>query len=309
MQQMKQKSKLQSKYQPIAYIFVAPLILGLVTFFIHVLTVSLQFSFATVKTGDTSYELTYVLFDNYKYAFLTDTQFVRRMITSLTELVTNTPIILIFSLFIAVLLNQNMPGRTFFRAVFFLPVIVATGIIADADANNTVLQVLTNSSSIDMGTASEASFLSSESINEFFSSLNFSPTLIGYVTSAVDNIIDIIDKSGVQIIIFLAGLQSISPSIYEYAKTEGATGWDIFWKITVPLISPIMLVNLFYTVVDFTTGVNSVLSYVKNLSFTNAKFGEASAMAWIFLFAVIILLSITVGIILLIIKRNNRKEI
>ena len=231
------------------------------------------------------------------------------MVTSLTELVTNTPIILIFSLFIAVLLNQSMPGRTFFRAVFFLPVIVAAGIIADADANNTVLQVLTNSSSIDTGTASQAGFLSSESITEFFSSLNFSPTLIGYVTSAVDNIINIIDKSGVQIIIFLAGLQSISPSIYEYAKTEGATGWDIFWKITVPLISPIMLVNLFYTVVDFTTGKNSVLSYVSTLSFTNAKFGEASAMAWIFLLAVMIILLVTVGIILLCIKKSNRREI
>lgn len=306
---MKTKSKLNRKYQPIAYIFVAPLILGAITFFIYVLTVSLQFSFATVKTGATSYELNYVGFDNYKYAFLTDTQFVRRMITSLTELVTNTPIILIFSLFIAVLLNQNMPGRTFFRAVFFLPVIVASGIIADADANNTVLQVLSDSSSIDTGAAGQAAFLSSEAITEFFSSLNFSPALIGYVTSAVDNIINVIDKSGVQIIIFLAGLQSISPSIYEYAKTEGATGWDIFWKITVPLISPIMLVNLFYTVVDYTTGKNSVLSYVSSLSFTHAKFGEASAMAWVFLLAVMIILLATVGIILLVIKRNKRKEI
>ena len=306
---MKKKLNLNSKYQPIAYIFVAPLILGLVTFFAYVLTVSLQFSFATVSTGSTSYELNYVGFANYKYAFLTDTQFLRRMVTSLTELVTNTPIILIFSLFIAVLLNQNMPGRTFFRAVFFLPVIVATGIVADADANNTVLQVLSNSSSIDTGTASQTIFLSSESITEFFSSLNFSPALIGYVTSAVDNIINVIDKSGVQIIIFLAGLQSISPSIYEYAKTEGATGWDIFWKITVPLLSPIMLVNLFYTVVDYTTGKNSVLSYVSNLSFTNAKFGEASAMAWIFLLAVMVILLITIGIILLCIKKSNRKEI
>lgn len=306
---MKNKSKLGNKHQPIAYIFVAPLILGTITFFIYVLTVSLQFSFATVSTGTTSYELNYVGFDKYKYAFLTDTQFVRRMVTSLTELVTNTPIIIIFSLFMAVLLNQKMPGRTFFRAVFFLPVIVATGIIADADANNTVLQALSNSSSIDTGTASKVAILSSESIIEFFGSLNFSPVLIGYVTSAVDNIINVIDKSGVQIIIFLAGLQSISPSIYEYAKTEGATGWDIFWKITVPLISPIMLVNLFYTVVDYTTGKNSVLSYVSSLSFTHAKFGEASAMAWIFLFAVMIILLVTVGIIVLCIKRSNRKGI
>lgn len=306
---MKIKSKLNSKYQPIAYIFVAPLILGLVTFFVYVLTVSLQFSFGTVSTGSTSYELNYVGFNNYKYAFLTDTQFVRRMVTSLTELITNTPIILIFSLFIAVLLNQNMPGRTFFRAVFFLPVIVATGIIADADANNTVLQALSDSSSIDTGAASQAALLSSESIIEFFSSLNFSPALIEYVTSAVNNIINVIDKSGVQIIIFLAGLQSISPSIYEYAKTEGATGWDIFWKITVPLISPIMLVNLFYTVVDYTTGKNSVLSYVSSLSFTNAKFGEASAMAWIFLLAVMIILLLAVGIIFFVIKRSNRKGI
>ncbi|HAY97113.1 MAG TPA: sugar ABC transporter permease, partial [Ruminococcaceae bacterium] len=141
---MNRKSKLNSKYQPIAYAFVAPFILGTVTFFIYALTVSLQFSFAAVSTGSSSYELNYVGFNNYKYAFLTDTQFVRRMVTSLIELVTNTPIILIFSLFTAVLLNQNMPGRTFFRAVFFLPVIVATGIIADADANNTVLQVLSS---------------------------------------------------------------------------------------------------------------------------------------------------------------------
>lgn len=306
---MKTKIKLKSKTQPIAYLFVSPFILGLVTFFIYVITVSLQFSFANVKTGETAYELTYVGIDNYKFAFLSDTEFVRRMVSTLTELVSNTPIILIFSLFIAVLLNQNMTGRTLFRAIFFLPVIVSTGIIADADSNNTVLQVLSSSSSIDTGTAATSSFLSAESIEMFFSNLNFSPTLIGYVTSAVDNILGIIDQSGVQIIIFLAGLQSISPSVYEYAKTEGATGWDIFWKITVPLISPIMLVNLFYTVIDFTTGSNRVLSYVKSLSFSHAKFGEASAMAWVFLIAVTVILLITAGIIILYSKHKAREGV
>lgn len=299
--------KLKRKNQPIAYLFVAPFILGAVTFFIYVLSVSLQFSFATVKTGETSYVLSFTGIENYKYAFLSDTQFLKRMVTTISELLYNTPIILIFSLFTAVLLNQSLPGRTFFRAVFFLPVIVSTGIIASADNNNTVLQVLSNSSAIDTGAASSSALLSAESIESFFGNLNFSPTLIEYVTSAVNNIIDIIDQSGVQIIVFLAGLQSISPSVYEYAKTEGATGWDIFWKITVPLISPIMLVNLFYTVIAFTTGTNQVLSYVNSLSFSQAKFGEASAMAWIFFLAVALIILITAGIILLISRRRARE--
>ena len=127
--------------------------------------------------------------------------------------------------------------------------------------------------------------------------------MIETVSGIANNVVDIVNRSGVQILIFLAGIQSISPSIYEAADVEGATGWEKFWKITLPMVSPIMVVCLVYTVVECLTGSSSpLMSHIEYLAFTGGKFGEAAAMSWMY-FAVVV---VTIGILTLMIRGISR---
>ena len=239
-------NRLRAKKQIAGWIFVLPFIIGFLCYFLPVIVNSLIYSFSDIKTTDAGMETTFTGLKNFTYAIKSDTKFVQYLATSVSTLLANTPSILIFSLFIAVVLNQKMPVRAAFRAIFFIPVIIATGMIERADLNNAVLNNLNTASAIDTGAlAGSSQMFSLEDITQLLSSLNFSVTLTSYVSAAVNNILDIVNQSGIQILIFLAGLQSISPAIYESAEIEGATAWECFWKITFPMISPMILVNLF----------------------------------------------------------------
>lgn len=277
-------SRLKAKKQIAGWIFVLPFIIGLLCYFLPVVINSLIYSFSDITTTDSGMQTTWAGLKNYQYALQSDTKFVQYLATSVSTLLANTPSILIFSLFIAVVLNQKMPGRAFFRAIFFIPVIISTGMIERADLNNAVMNNLANATAIDSGAlASSSQMFSLDDITQLLSSLNFSVTLTSYVSAAVNNILDIVNQSGIQILIFLAGLQSISPAIYESAEIEGATAWECFWKITFPMISPMILVNLFYTIIDFFTRSSStMMEYVHEISFEKSLFGEASAMSWIY---------------------------
>lgn len=277
------------------WLFVSPFVFGFAVYFIWVLVDSLKFSFSKITVGKAGYTLTFLGWDNYYQALRVDPDFGRILVNNVISLFTTIPIILIFSLFIAVILNQKMPGRTLFRAIFFIPVVVSVGLIEMADNGNYVLSAMSGLSPIETGAEmSNGGLLSFADIQTFLQSLNFSPTLIELVTGAVDNIMSVINQSGVQIIIFLVGLQSISPSIYESAVMEGATGWESFWKITFPMISPMILVNLFFSIIDFfTRSSNSIMMHIKSKGYT----GLASAMSWIY-FLVIALILIIVALLL-----------
>lgn len=277
-------SRLQVKKQIAGWIFVLPFVIGFLFYFAPVVINSLIYSFSNVETTDTGMVSTWAGLKNFSYAINTDTKFVQYLTESVTTLLANTPSILIFSLFIAVMLNQKMRGRAGFRAIFFIPVIIATGMVERADLNNAVMNNLAAAEAIDSGALAESSqMFSLDDVTELLSSLNFSVQLTSYVTSAVNNILDIVNQSGIQILIFLAGLQSISPSIYESAEIEGATAWECFWKITFPMISPMILVNLFYTIIDFFTRSSStMMEYVHTISFEKSLYAEASAMSWIY---------------------------
>ena len=299
--------KLNNTYP--GWLFVSPFLIGFVFYFFWVLVDSLRYSFSSVTMG-TSCEVTFIGWGNYQYALFGHATFVRTMVETIGEMLTNIPIVLIFSLFVAVLLSQKFPGRTFFRAVFFIPAVVSVGLIEQADNSNTVLSIMSSMASIQTGAGSLSSgAISLANVQETLQSLKFSPALISYVVGAVDNIITVVNHSGVQIIIFLVGLQSISPSIYESAKMEGASSWEIFWKITFPMISPLILVNLFFSVIDALTRTsNSIMSLIRNLGLNANKVGEASAMSWIYFAA----LAIVLVIIALVCKRfmfyRNRED-
>ena len=208
--------------------------------------------------------------------------------------------IIMLSLFIAILLNQKMVGRAAFRAIFFVPVVVGAGIIAKIDYDNALLKSTSSMESIDMGSVGGGGMgdlVDAMDVTALFENLGIGTSLVKWVTDLISNIYDIVNRSGVQMLIFLAGLQSISPSIYESCQMEGASSWEIFWKITLPMISPIILANSVYTVIDsFTSESNEVMSYILNMADTTTVNGQQAAAAWAY-FALVIITLILVALI------------
>jgi ABC-type sugar transport system permease subunit len=241
---------------------------------------------------------------NLKYALRVDARYFQLVLSDLGSLLTTLPIVLIFSLFVAVLLNSKVWGKGFFRVIFFLPVIACVGMLA-ANFSNLVMQNMTSSA---QETESEALTAMSD-ITKMLQNLNFSPQLISTVSGAANNIMDIVNRSGVQILIFLAGIQSISPSIYESANVEGASGWEVFWKITLPMISPMMIANVLFTFVDsITRSDTEIVNYVKNMAFSRAEFGYAAAMAWFHYLCLLVMLGILALIVFIVIKTARRNK-
>jgi len=219
---------------------------------------------------------------NYIKAFVWDINFVPMFISVVKSTLVNTPIIIVFSLFIAILLNKKIKFRAFFREIFFLPVVLGSGFI---------MQEL-----IDMGVQQQVIDLSKiillpQQVLQYLGS-NFSAIIQNYL-----NLITLLLwKSGVQILLFLSGLQSISKSLYEAARCDSATEWEMFWKITLPMISPIILLNVVYTLVDSFTDINNpIVTYLVNVSIKQFNLEYGAAMGWIyfiFIFIMIILMFI-----------------
>ena len=220
------------------WFFVLPFIIGFVAIYMPIIFSSIKSSFMSLNV--TTREEFFVGWENYRSALFEEADFVQTLITGLKELIFNIPAILIFSLFVAVILNQKMVGRAAFRAIFFLPVVVSTGMM------ESILNVSYSfsGSGVDLGageTASESlqgNLALEKLLQDVFANLGVGEGLVTYIISAVKSIATIINRSGVQILIFLAALQSISPAIYESCEIDGATSWETFWKITFPMISP-----------------------------------------------------------------------
>lgn len=279
----------QGKY---GWLFISPFVLGIVFLYSDVLVDSLRFSFANIVMNTKGYTLTMVGFDHYKYIFTVSAEYLPAFVSSVSGFFTTIPVIVIFSLFIASILNQKMRGRAVFRAIFFVPVILATGLVAAAESGNSVLTNLQNMSGVSSGVSAGASIFDMSNIEAALANMYISTDAIDFVLELVNNIYDVVNRSGVQIILFLAGLQSISPSIYEAASIEGATGWESFWKITLPMISPIVLVNCIYSAIDmFTSSTNPIMLLISDTLDASNGYGIASAMAWVYFLAICVFLS------------------
>jgi ABC-type sugar transport system permease subunit len=250
-----------------------------------------------IVTGG-GYTLEFVGLENYSDALFEDPLFVQTLVQGLKELAFDVPAILIFSLFMAVLLNQKMAGRAVFRAIFFIPVILSTGIMESIEGQNILGTMMEGSDSIDGSEKSAASeIVSVMDIERLFYSMKIGKELVEYVVKMINEIYDIVNRSGVQMLIFLAGLQSISPAIYEACRIDGCTSWETFWKITFPMISPMILVNAVYTIIDsFTTDSNSVMKYINQIYQGSDGQVLSSAMAWMYFIIVMLILAAVAGI-------------
>ena len=254
----------------------------------------------TLKGG--GFETTFVGWDNYRTALFGGTGFTDAILSGIQQLLFDIPAIVIFSLFMAVLLNENIFGRAAFRAIFFVPVILSTGLIDSIDQNNGLLAYMTDtSSSIDTGAGADSvtQIVSSADLSFLFENMQIGSGLTEYVTGIINNIYGIINRSGVQMLIFLAGLQSISPAIYESCSIDGASAWETFWKITLPMISPMILVNAIYTIIDsFTSASNVVMSFIDSAAGGGGNGSVlGSAMSWVYFLIVIAIIALATMLI------------
>ncbi|MBR3965029.1 MAG: sugar ABC transporter permease [Clostridia bacterium] len=277
--------------------FVMPFVLGFFIVYIPIIFDSLVYSFSTVEYTDFGPVTHFVGFENYSYALFSDPDFAQTLVTGMQELLFDIPAIILFSLFMAVLLNQKMVGRAAFRAIFFVPVIVSTGLFETINSSNLMEESMESVDGIASGTGSSAAsqIVSAVDIALLFQSMKVGTGLVLYVTEMINNIYDIVNRSGVQMLIFLAGLQSISPAIYESCQIDGATGWETFWKITFPMISPMILVNAVYTVIDsFTTNSNTVMRFISQTYNTQKEL--SAAMSWIYFSLIILIIAVVAGL-------------
>ena len=275
----KNKSALFEKRARYGYVFIAPLILGVCLIFIPNLIETFLYSVCEIDTAN-NFALNLSGFGFYKEALRSDPKFIPLLADNLKNLVINVPIIVIYSLFIATLLNQEFKGRVVARIIFFIPVLLATGVLSDTDS--TALLYTGAGQVIDTGVSSGSGFAD---MTTLLSSLSFPKPLIDVVTGAVSNIYTITHSSGLQIFIFLAGLQEIPTSVYEAASIEGCSKWELFWKITFPMIAPQIAVNAIYTIAISATDNNALLAYSNTLAFGESNYSLATAMNIIYLLA------------------------
>ena len=281
------------------WVFVLPFVLGFVLVYLPIMINSISFSFSdmVILGGGAKPVFEPIGWANYRQILLENPSYVSTLLQGLQNMLFEIPMILIFSLFMAVLLNQKMVGRAAFRAIFFIPVILSTGLMETINATDLNGEVMGGTEGIEDGSGSSAAgeIVSAMDFQQLFSGMAVGQGLVEYVVTAINNIFNIVNRSGVQMLIFLAGLQSISPAIYESVQIDGATSWETFWKITFPMISPMILVNAVYTIIDsFTTDSNVVMTFIAGAY--SQDMVVSSAMAWLYFVIVLAILAVVAAI-------------
>ena len=276
------------------YGFIALWFVGTIYFFIVPVNKSLIYSFNNTKPVSGEMQLDFIGWDNYINAFRQDPDYTKNLLSVLGTTALKTPLIIIFSIFIAVILNQKFRGRTFARAVFFLPVIIATGPVFDIINGNMSTGGYAGGSE-QFSTMFETDLV--DQLLTFLGIYGISDSLTNMITTVTADIFNMVWNSGIQILLFLSALQNIPFSAKEAAQMEGATAWEYFWKITVPYISPMIIASLVYTVVDsFVDPTNAVMQQVLSQS-SQWHHGLSAAMAWAYFAIVGVVLAIVVVIV------------
>ena len=299
MNKKKRKMSLATKNAIAGYLFILPFIIGFLVFMLVPLVESCRMSFSevTVDPSMGGFTMKFTGLSLYNEAINIDPSFKILLLENLKGMLLDLPATLIFSFFVALLLNQTFKGRGFVRAIFFMPVILSSGVIVGLEYNNEmlasmkdVIQETSNASSITT-VLQDMLVTEGSQLGEFF----------GFVFELIDHVYDISIQSGIQIIIFLSGLQTISPSMFEAAKIEGCTAWECFWKITLPMVSSLILVNVIYTIIDyFCRSDNEVMDYISSAMISKMQYDLSAAMAWIYFVCCLVI----IGIISLILSKK-----
>lgn len=297
----------------ISILFLLPVMIGFCVFFLYPLLRSLYMSFGTVeilkeggihihfgefflKTGaGGAYNFNDPdpnaknIFYNYIQAFTADSvDFPVGLATTAWNTIVDTAVITIFSLLVAVMLNGNFKGRGIVRAIFFLPVVL------NSEAVNVALEASANLTDL-VGKNGTDALRSLFDMNAFFTGLGIPVKLVTFLSGITSTIYDTISYSGIQILIFLAAIQSVPKHLYEAAKIEGATAYESFWKITLPMVTPMMIPIIVFTIVD--SFLRSDINTIIDLQYNNSDYGMHAAMSWSYVVVSIALLAIIVGVL------------
>lgn len=282
------KFKLSYKKQKLlwAAIFLLPWLIGVGFLFLTPLIESLRYSLYDLQPEAGNISKTFIGFENYLYAFNThvsgSTSFKVELLNTTVDVIINLPVLLIFSLFIAVMLNMKFRGRAIVRAIFFVPVILNSAAVATALGGGEAIAAILEQQGIDK----------IFDLQFYLLQTGMAPFLITFIVGLIDRIYDILALAGVPILLFLASIQSIPKHLYEAAKIEGATGYEMFWLITLPNVTPHIVTVVVYALVD--TFLTSNVSNIIREEFSRQEWGLSSAMAWIYV-ATIILILIVLG--------------
>ena len=280
----KKSLRLTRRQQRAGYLFVLPWVFGFIFFFLQPFLESMWYAVNNVTMGSSGIEAKFVGLGNLKYLILEDSKFLINLWEVTADMLVQVVVCTILSLLVAVVLVQNFRGRTVYRAIFFLPIIMTSGVVYS----------MVGSVVDSMGVSTGNAYMNGNTIITMMERSGISETLITVIKGAVESIYVMAVNCGVPVLLYISGLQKIPESAYEAARIEGAGNWDIFWKITVPKISPIIFLNIVYSIVDSCTAYgreedgNVMMMAIQEMGFGKSmKFGMSSAMAWMY-FAVIV---------------------
>ncbi|PYI56182.1 carbohydrate ABC transporter permease [Paenibacillus flagellatus] len=290
----REQRRLRRRTAMTGLLFLMPWLVGTAAFMAYPLAYSLYLSFHTVgvKPDGSGLKYDFAGWDNYKYAFLRDNVFPEQMFLYVREALLVIPLTVLFALLVSVMLNRRFYGRLFFRTIFFLPVIFASG------------NVLTELFAQGQGSLPFAGQLDvAEALNRSLPAAIAAP-----LASVLSRFVILLWFSGVQVILFLAGFQTIPASAYEAARIDGATPWESFWRITFPSIVPFIGLNLIYTVVDQSTNpFNPIMTHIlSNVNNPKTGYGYASALGWLYCGFIMALIAV---LLRMAVKWNGKREV
>lgn len=270
--------------------FISPWIVGVLAFLAYPLAQSFWYALNNIRPTPLGMRFTYVGYGNFTELLMATPEFPVTLIEYVVSTIISVPIIVVFALIIAIMLNQDVKGKGFFRLIFFLPVIIVSG---------PILGMLNGDG------AGSITAIDIQAITEAIQGV-LPKALADPISDLFENMITILWYSGVQILIFLSSLQKIDRAMYEAAKIDGGSGWECFWKITLPTIKPMILLNCVYTIIFISNNdQNSIIELIKTSMFSGTQekgYGFASAMAW--LYSVVVLLIVALFAVLFLAKKD-----
>jgi ABC-type sugar transport system permease subunit len=255
--------------------FIAPWVIGLIIFFFIPLIQSIIYSFCEVVVTSNGVKTTWVGLENYREILSRDPNYLKWLKESVLDFAYSLPIILVLSLILAIMLNQKFRGRIFFRALYFLPVIIATGRVMS------FIFSTTNENLTEMGVSSGMAS-GMISVEDLTGALNMGTEVAKFISDAINNIFNLVWSCGIQIVLFLAGLQSIPSTLYEASKVEGATKWEEFWFITFPMLSRITLLVSIFTMVELFINERAPMIEQVYGKMRGGQYDLPSAMIWFY---------------------------
>ena len=262
--------------------FLAPWLVGFLLFFLVPIVREFIFSFEDIKILSTGgLEETTVWFKNYRYLIQDDPTYIRTLVETVLEVFLYTALIIVFSLLCAILLNGKFFGRSIARAIFFIPIVMATGLMLDR---------VSNTEGLIMAQSQDEQVYGAAIVSQLLFSLGVGKEVVSYLANAVNDIFKVVSLSGIQILIFLAALQGIPPQLYEVAKIEGATGYQTFWKVTVVMVSPMVMTCTLYTISDLFLS-SDLAGTFQDVAILQG-YGRSSAMSMLFLVGVLLVIAV-----------------